>query len=79
MNPASPGPTFKDGRTTMAASPMTEITERRKATRTVGWSVGLPPPPPTVKPAPVDQGASLEGMWSAEKKRRGWKHTLVHI
>jgi hypothetical protein len=55
MNPASPGSDVKDGRTTTATPFETKITEWRSETGTVA---GLTP---TVRPAPMDQGTSLEG------------------
>jgi hypothetical protein len=51
----------KGERTIMSIPSGTKMTEWRRATETVGEMS------PTVKPAPVDLEAPLEGTWSAEK------------
>jgi hypothetical protein len=61
MSPVSSGSVSKEKRTVTSTPSGTRIAEWRRATEVVGEMS------PTVKPAPVDPGAPLEGTWSAKK------------
>jgi hypothetical protein len=64
MSPASSEYDIKEGRAATSIPSESKITERRRAIGTFGDM------PPTVRPAPMNPGASLEGARSSGKGER---------